>query len=470
MELVPSFLELLQPFRDAMTAPTFASLAAVLGGWVLCRRHTVTGALAACAGGGGGGAPARKHHSAYHRVFSAARWSLDAAGLGVAALAVGAALACAAAGGGCGGGYVFLVVDDTLCRRRGRSMFGVGMHYDAALTGRRLSNANQGLKSRGNCWVVLGVVVCFPWRPGFCYCLPVLLRLYHNTRSARRHRRAYRTAYRTKVELALEMLGLICRTFPHARFHLLADSAYGGRNLLNNLPPNCQLTCRWINNAALYAPPPPPGGKGRRRVRGPRLPGPMQMLAGAAGRCQRVDLDAYGQRRPYRLASAAACFMASPGRLLRVVAAEPLTRGGRPKPKERATFYSTVASATAEQVLRWYAMRWSVEVAFRDAKQQLGAGQPQGYTRGAVERSTPTLMLLYSLAVLWFDRAGRHGWQPPRLPWYRGKRHPGFADMLAALRQHTLEHNLGGLFQDPATPPGARKAAETLVTLLKRAA
>jgi hypothetical protein len=457
VELVPSFLRLLQPFGDQMTSPTFASFVLLAAGWVLCRRHTVTGGLLAA--GAAGGEPG-KHFSAYHRVFSAARWSLDAAGLGVAALAVGAASLA-------GGGSVFLVVDDTLCRRRGRRMFGAGMHYDAALTGRRLSNANQGLKSRGHCWVVLGLVVCFPWRPGFYYCLPVLFRLYHNTKSAARHRRAYRT----KVELALQALGLICRTFPHARFHLLADSAYGGRNLLNNLPANCQLTCRWINNAALYAPPPPPapGGKGRRRVRGPRLPGPVQMLD---GRCDRVDLDAYGQRRAYRLASAAACFMAAPGRLLRVVAAEPLTKGGRPKPKERATFYSTVAPADAEQVLLWYAMRWGVEVAFRDAKQEMGAGQPRGYTRAAVERSTPTLMLLYSLAVLWFDRAGRHGWHAPRLPWYPAKRHPSFADMLAALRQHTLEHNLGlaGLFQDPATPPGARKAAETLMALLKQAA
>jgi hypothetical protein len=469
VELVPSFLQLLQPFRDRMTSPTFASFVRLAVGWVLCRRHTVTGGLVAAAGGGGHGGGGKrggggKHFCAYHRVFSAARWSLDAVGLGVAGLVLGLASAGAAAAGG----YAFLVVDDTLCRRRGRRMFGAGMHYDAALTGRKLSNANAGLKSRGHCWVVLGVVVCFPWRPGFYYCLPVLFRLYLNTRSAARHRRPYRT----KVELALEVLALVCRAFPHHRFHLLADSAYGGRNLLNRLPANCELTCRWINNAALYAPAPPkrPGGKGRRRVRGERLPGPGEMLQ---GRCDRLELDVYGQRRTYRLASAAACFMASPGRLLRVVAAEPLTTGGgRPKPRERATFYSTVADATAERVLLWYAMRWSVEVAFRDAKQQLGAGQPQGYTRAAVERSTPTLMLLYSLAVLWFDRTGRHGWRPRGLPWYRGKRHPGFADMLAALRQATLEHGLDlrGILDDHDANAGTKKAAETLLSLVKQAA
>src|SRR5256885_1716909 len=44
---------------------------------------------------------------------------------------------------------------------------------------------------------------------------------------------------------------------------------------------------------------------------------------------------------------------------------------------------------------------------------QLGAGQPQGHSRRAVERSTPTLMLLYSLVVLWFDREGDRRWLAP---------------------------------------------------------
>ena len=153
-----------------------------------------------------------------------------------------------------------------------------------------------------------------------------------------------------------------------------------------------------------------------------------------------------------------------------MAAAEPLTRGGRPKPGERATLYSTVTSATAEQVLLWYAARWSVEVAFRDAKQQLGCGQPQGYTPKAAERSTPTLMLLYSLVVLWFDGHGRHGWRPAPLPWYRGKRHPGFADMLAALRDQTLGHSLRGISHDHGTTAVTRNAAHTLLALCKLAA
>lgn len=455
MSLLPSFLQLLQPFQSQMTAPTFASLLTVLGGWVLCRRRTVTGALAAAAGG------YDKHFSAYHRVFAAARWSVEAVGLALA----GAILGTLAAGGAGGGGVVFLVVDDTLCRKRGRKTFGAGMHYDAALTGRRLSNANRSVKSRGHCWVVLGVVVAFPFRPGHPYCLPVLFRLYLNRKGAALHRKAYRT----KPQLALEMVRGLCAAFPRRRFHLLADSAYGGRNLLGNLPGNCELTCRWILNAALYAPAPArvPGGKGRPRVRGGRLPGVAEMLA---GRCEHLELDLYGQRRGHRVAVARACFHALPGKLLSVVAAEPLSDAGTPRRASRAAFFSTVSDAAAGQVLAWYAARWSIEVTIRDAKQQLGLAQPQAWTAPAVGRCAPTLLMLYSLVVLWFARAGRRGWRPARLPWYPSKRHASFADMLAALRQQMLRARFRGIFEDRVHRPLPGNAIKSLLRLLKQAA
>jgi hypothetical protein len=464
--LVPSFLELLQPFQSQMTSPTFASLVTVLTGWVLCRRrHTVTGALDAVGGGGGGGGGAvacGKHFCAYHRLFAAARWDVEAVGLALA----GVILAALAARNG--GGAVFLAaVDDTLCRKRGRKLFGAGMHYDAQLTGRRWSNANRSVKSRGHCWVVLGVVVSFPFRPGHHYCLPVLSRLYLNGDAARRHRRPYRT----KPQLALEMLGKLCAAFPARRFHLLADSAYGGRHLLGNLPANCAFTCRWILNAAPYAPAPAraPGSTGRRRVRGDRLPGVAEMLA---GRCERVTVDLYGRRQgACRVAVARDCrFHALPGVPLTLVACEPLAASGRPRPGMRAAFYTTVVDAAAAEVLAWYARRWSVEVTIRDAKQELGLAQPQARVERAVRRLAPTLLLTYSLAVMWFAGHGHRGWRPPRNAWYPSKRHASFADMLSALRRQVLRERFRGVLNEHPDTPLPRNAVKSIVALLKRVA
>ena len=62
---------------------------------------------------------AMKHFSSYHRLMSAASWSLDAMGLAVFTM-IAPFL----------GDVVMLGPDDTLARRRGRRMFGTGMHHD----------------------------------------------------------------------------------------------------------------------------------------------------------------------------------------------------------------------------------------------------------------------------------------------------------------------------------------------------
>ena len=435
MELVPGFTELLQGLSATMTAPTFASLTTVLTGWVFANRHTVTRMILAA------GETAEKHFSSYHRLFSAARWSLDALGLAVFDL-IGSFL----------GSVVMLGLDDTLCRKRGLKMFGTGMHHDPLLSSR-----GQVITKWGHSWVVLGVIVELPFRPGHYYCLPILFRLYLNKKSAAKHRRAYRT----RPELAVELLELLCKGRKSRRFHVVADSAYGGQSVLCHLPTNCDLTSRLVKDARLYGARPERkrGTNGRPRKRGDRLPTPQEMLA---GRCRRVTLDIYGRAEDARLADRVAHAHAAPERPLRVVAAEAV-KGGR----GQEAFYSTSSDATAEQVIAWYAMRWSIEVTNHDSKQHLGFEEPQGWTRRSVERTAPLAMLLYSLIVLWFARDGHRSWRPIVCPWYTSKTAPSFADMLSTLRrlsvrQQVLNLALGG--------PGSRKIQQLLENAVSMAA
>ena len=133
----------------------------------------------------------------------------------------------------------------------------------------------------GHSWVVLGVVVRFKHWPERAFCLPILFRLYLNKKSAQRDRRKYRT----RPELAVEILRIACGHREKRRFHVLADSAYGGQSVLNELPKNCDLTSRLLMNARLYDAPPErkPGTNGRPRKRGRLLPTPEAMLAERRG-------------------------------------------------------------------------------------------------------------------------------------------------------------------------------------------
>jgi hypothetical protein len=451
MVLLPSFAQWLSPFAQAMTAPTFQHFSQLVAGWLLASRRTVTGALKLTR--------LSEHFCSYHRVLSQAAWELDV--IGLALLSRLRAWA---------GPVITLAIDDTLCHHRGRRMWGVGSHYDPQLTSSQLSHASRRgasttLKRRGQAWVVLAVVLTFPFFPHHAFALPVLFRLYLNRKTAAQCGRRYRT----RTELAVELLELVTTRFPQGTFHLLVDSAYAGQHLLGRLPRNCQLTARWIAHPALYGPVPDPvpGQKGRPRQHGPRL---EKVETRLEQRCSHVTLDVYGKHTTYRLASLWACFYATPRQLVQVVAAEPLTQGGTPLPQHRAVFYSTDLALAPEEVIAVYAQRWSLEVTFHDTKGHLGLEDPQGTCRATVERHTPVLFLLYSLIVLWFAHTGHRRWQRPRWPWYPQKATPSFADMLACLRQTTLRYQFRALFQNPLCVPLLQKTLHRLLTLWKRAA
>lgn len=435
LELVTSFELVLQSLAPVMTAPTYQTWLTLVTGWIFARRRTVTQMIVAA------GAVGVKHFSSFHRFFSQAAWSRDDLGLAVFALLrpwLGA--------------VVFLGVDDTLARKRGLKMFGTGMHLDPLLSSRGYKVTNWG-----HCWVVLSVLVEFPFWPGRYFSLPILFRLYLNKKKAKKLRKAYRS----KPQLTIEVIQLLCERHKNLRFHLVGDSAYGGQSVLGVLPDNCDLTSRAVLDARLYdAPPAPqPGRRGRPRRRGNKLPTPRQMLS---ERCRHIELSIYGRTESARVADAEARMFAVPERPLRIVAVEALV-GGR----GREAFYSTVVEAAAEQVLTWYSMRWSVEVTFHDSKQHLGFEEPQGWSRQAVERTAPMAMLLYTVIVHWYASEGRRHENLSILPWYTRKTQASFADMLATLKKGSLRQRISTL---RLSGRGSRKSRELLENLVNLAA
>jgi len=415
MTLVASFAALVQPLAPAFTAPSFESFLTLLAGWLFARRKTITGLIQAA------GALHKKHFSSYHRLFSAARWSLDRLGLALFSLLRPWC-----------GEVVALTLDDTLARKRGKHVFGVGMHHDPLLSSRRKAVLNWG-----HSWVVLCVAPRFPFCPKKVFSLPILFRLYLNHNAARRAR----LAHKTRPQLGQELLHVLCRAFPAYGFHVRADSAYGGHDVLAHLPQNCDLTSRLDLDARLYDAPGPRGpGRGRPRKRGARRPSPRQMLL---ARARRATLDLYGRKDRVRLVEAEARWHHVPNRPLKIVAVAPLT-GGRGV----QAFYSTCHEASGQEVLCGYSERWSIEETNQASKQSLGFEEPQAWTRRAVKRTAPVAMLLYSLVVLWFAKVGHLAYRAPERPWYPSKDTPSFADMLATLQRQHLEQEISSLLPE----------------------
>lgn len=413
MHLSSSFVAILLSLGPVMTQPTFANWITILGGWLFAPRRTVTGMLIAADIAG------RRHHSAFHRVFAEAVWSMDLLGLAILGLALTLHPK---------GRPIFLSLDDTLARKRGRKIFGVGMHHDPLLSSRK-----KAVLNRGHSWVVVGVILELPFAKGLAYSLPFFVRLYRNKKTKIGGR------YRTRPELAVDMLKKVADAFPGQRFHVLADSAYAGRSVVALLPAGFDFTGRIHFDAQLFAEPKPrpKGQPGRTRKRGERLPSPREMLARQKGEI--IELDIYGRREKTRVVMQDCLWYGTTGsRRVRVVAVEPQSGGRKPQ-----AFYSTDLTADPIELLRRYALRWSLEVAFHDSKQSLGFEEPQGWTKKAVLRTGPMAMLLYSLVVIWFAKRPRKDRATtPRRPWYTLRRRISFGDMLATLKSECVDEEI----------------------------
>jgi hypothetical protein len=434
MQLTLSFVVLLQEFHWVFTQPSFQTLAALVTGWYLSPRHHFITELIQSSGSTHTG-----HHSRYHRFFSQAAWSLDTLWFAVAIVLLRTFAPA---------GLALLAVDDTLCRKRGLTLFGAGLHHDPLISSRA-----QALVSWGHNWVVLCLLVRCPWAPTKVWALPLLCRLYRNRQGLTKGRKGRKPPpdpkHRTRPELALEMLRLLAGWFPQRQFLVSGDSAYGGRSVLRHLPATVDLISRVHPKGALYAPPPPPtpGRKGARRKKGERLSGAAAWAADLEQHWLVLDFDQFGLHAILWVKTRPALYYkAGKDRLLTIVLVHD-PEGKRPD----QLFYCTRLDWDARAILACYAQRWAIEVTFENSKQLLGLEDPANRKPLAVERTAPLALVLYSLLLTWFDRVGYLFVRFPDRPWYRHKREPSFADMLTTLRRLSWQEQFEGVCR-PSAP------------------
>jgi DDE superfamily endonuclease len=425
MELTPSFIDLLQHFAPVFTTPTFQTFVAIVTGWIVSHRHRYVTEVIFSGGHVGDG-----HWSRFHRFFSEAAWDLDTLSLHLAKL-IATILG--------PGAELYWATDDTLCRKRGLTLYGAGMHYDPLISSRAKS-----LVSWGHDWVVLCLLVVKPfWAPTKVFALPVAFRLYRNRQGLTKGKKGKgrgkpaKADHRTRPELAVELINLVATWFPNDEIIMTGDSAYGGKSVLSHLPANVHLISHVHPKGALYQPAPPKvaGSKGRSRKKGHRLPG---MAAWANEPDQpwiELEFNQFGLHATLAVKTVQALYYASGGdRLLTVVLVRD-KQGQRPD----QMFYCTKLDWDARQILTAYSYRWAIECTFENCKQLLGLEDPANRVQKAVERTAPMALVLYSLVVVWFHQSGHQFIRFPIRPWYPRKQEPSFADLLSTLRRVSLE-------------------------------
>src|SRR4051794_22183253 len=229
MQLTSTFHSLLLRFRSVFTAPTFATFLSIATGWCLSHRHRYVTEMIQSA------SPVhRGHHSRYHRLFANAARAIDDLFEALAGEAVAAF---------CPEGTLELGVDDTLCRKRGLTIFGTGMHHGPLVSSRKRVHV-----SWGHDWVILSLLVPNPsWSPTKVWALPVGMRLYRNRQGLTKGKKGRGKAndgkkrpldpnHRTRPELAVALIQRFANLFPRRAIVVSGDSAYGSKSVLGPLP------------------------------------------------------------------------------------------------------------------------------------------------------------------------------------------------------------------------------------------
>jgi DDE superfamily endonuclease len=443
---IPSALSaLFRTFEVCFTAPGCRHFVSLMTGWMLVRgAHTISRILQVWRGSG----PSAHHASAY-RFLSHGRWSLDAVGR-VAFDLFGPWLP----------QRVLAIVDDTLCPKCGRQIFGVGIHHDTTLStyhrdGRRIDTCRPG-----HSWVVLAIHVPCPWASERGWAIPLLFRLY------RTPGRCPAASYRKRSELAVELSALLGSWLgPDRGLDVTGDGAYCCKTVLRRIPRQVRFVGPLPLGAALYDTVDRPSLRGRPRRKGYRVASPRTRLAQQRG-WEEAEVLMYGRPVRVQIFTCVCIWYPSAGTSpVRIV----ITRG-RKGPLDGRAYVSTDPGFSAQEILATYARRWLLEVSFRDIKQELGFEDPRnGWWRrphgrrddtcrppardltsrkgkNAVERTAPLAGLVYALALRWYLGNGRPALDVARArrlaPWYRHKHSVSFTDMLAALRRDIWRQQL----------------------------
>ncbi len=454
MECTESFTVLLSEFQCVFTSPSFQTFLCIMTGWVLSHRRRFVTELIWSSGSTQWG-----HHSCYHRFFSQAAWTLDVLCEVLARLVVRVFVPA---------GLIELAVDDTLCRKRGLTVYGTGMHHDPLISSRA-----KPLTSWGHDWVVLTLIVrCPSWAPTKVWSLGIAYRLYRNRQGLTKGKKKGKKQkppkhdpnHRTRPELAVELISLVASWFPDRMLIVSGDSAYGGGSVLQKLPPNVELASHVHPKGTLYepAPAPIPGKKGAHPKKGKRLPGMPSWADDGKQPWQQLVFDQFGLHATLLVKTMQALYYkAGKDRLLTIV----LVRDALGKRPDQM-FYCTRLDWDARQILSEYSARWSIEVTFENCKQLLGLGDPANRKEKAVRRTAPMAFVIHSLIVVWFHQTGHGHLQFPDRPWYLHKEEPSFADMLTTLRRLSWQDKIRTL---PWKGSVAKKVLAQIVDFLSLA-
>jgi hypothetical protein len=407
----------LAAFADLFTRPSWENALWLLAGAILAPgRRTVSAVLRIL------GRDQDGDFVTFHRVLNRARWSSRLAACRLLHLLIDTFVPPDAP--------IVIGLDDTIERRRGAKIGALGIYRDPVR-----SSKGHFVKTSGLRWLSAMLLVHVPWA-GRIVALPFLTVLAPSERFYADRPRAPKTL----IDWARQAILQIHRWLPGRAIVVVADSAFAAVELLDALRGRASVVTRLRLDANLFAPPPPrKPGPGRPSIRGKALPKLKSLInhPDTIWQSHTVPLWYSQINRTIEFASGTALWYRGgiPPVPIRWVLVRDLKGGLEPQ-----AFLCTNTQAQPTDILRWFIMRWQVEVTFEETRAHLGVETQRQWSDLAILRTTPALLGLFSIVCLWaHDINAATALIPRTAAWYR-KPVPTFSDAIAAVRRQIWQH------------------------------
>lgn len=343
---------------------------------------------------------------------------------------------------------VVLALDDTPTPRYGPHVRGAGVHHNPT------PDPAGSPFVYGHVWVVLALLAPHPaWGT---LALPLLARLY-----VRRTDTAA-AAFRTKLQFAVDLVRWATTWVAAAgqAVWVVVDGAYAQGPFLKPVRGlGVTVVSRLRQDARLQTLPGPrrPGQRGRPRVYGEHRID-LRRRAGQRRGWSRGTFRLYGKPTPKRYQTFLATWRPAGG-VIRVVLVD--------EPTGWRAYFCTDATATVADVLERVAERFSLETAFRECKQVVGAGQQQVRKRSANVGAFHVCLWTVTLTAVWaWDQpAGELTGHRGSSPWDDPLRRPSHADQRRAWQRAVLGAEIQAACRPGASAAEIHALAERLMDL-----
>ena len=352
-----------------------------------------------------------------------------------------------------GSGHLTLAIDDTPTRRYGPYVQAAGVHH----------NPTPGPAGSphvyGHVFVALALLV--EHRSWGVIALPLLSRLYVRKVSLPSIDPKHRPEFRTKLEMAVELmrwakpwLGLLKRPI-----WVVADGAYAKKDLLKPAKAlGVTVVSRLRKDAALRTVPDPrpSGRRGRPRIYGERAID-LAKRAGQKRGWSRGSFELYDGAEVKRYKTFLATWRPAGG-VIRVVLVD--------EPHGWRAYFCTDPTATVADVLATIADRFSLEIAFREVKEVVGAGKQQVRFILASVGAFHICLWTYTLTEAWaWRRSEGELVDRSDSPWDAPDRRPSHADKRRAWRREILAAEILAIMRAVRTDAEIQAAADRLLRL-----